>query len=129
MNQTQKQRLKNLSAQLDKLNAGDIKDIQLKKNCKDDLSLLYYSLPIIFEKDWKNVGFDVLDKNRLDFYESGHKFFGLDQIDFAELFYEKKNISETQMKEFRKYRQFNIEEENNFKKIRKNIKKILESKK
>lgn len=129
MNQTQKQRLKNLLAQLDKLSVDAIKDVQLKNNCRDDLALLYYSLPIIFEKDWKNVGFDILDKNKLDFYESGYKFFGLDKLNFAELFYDKKTISDAQLKEFKKYRQVNIEEENNFKKIKKNIKKILEIKK
>ena len=129
MNQAQRQRLKNLLDNLDKLSVDAIKDVQLKKNCKDDLSLLYWSLPLIFEKDWKNVGFDVLDKNKQDFYESGHKYFGLDRIQFAELFYEKKNITETQMKEFRRFRTPQIEEENNFKKIKKNMKKILESKK
>lgn len=116
-------------AAIDKLSVDRIQDVQLKANCKDDLALLYYSLPLIFEKDWHNKGFDVLDKNKKDFYESGLNYFGLDRIQFAELFYEKKNFTDAQLKDMEKYRHFNIEVENNFKKIKKNLRKILESRK
>ena len=118
----QKNRLKTLRDNLNKLSSEKINLVCIKVDLKDELILLYYSIPIIFPDDFKSIGADIIhNKSKLDFYEMCEDFFGIDEFTKYLLFYDDSDINKNKLN-------YNIEKNNNLTKIKKNIDKILAKK-
>ena len=118
----QKNRLKTLRDNLNKLSSEKISLVCIKVDLKDELTLLYYSIPIIFPDDFKSIGADIIhNKSKLDFYEMCEDFFGIDEFTKYLLFYDDSDINKNKLN-------YNIEKNNNLTKIKKNIDKILAKK-
>jgi hypothetical protein len=118
----QKNRLKTLRDNLNKLSSEKINLVCIKVDLKDELTLLYYSIPIIFPDDFKSIGADIIhNKSKLDFYEMCEDFFGIDEFTKYLLFYDDSDINKNKLN-------YNIEKNNNLTKIKKNIDKILAKK-
>lgn len=122
MTKIQRNRLILLKNSLDKLKKEDIKFGFITANLDDELNLLYYSIPILFPDDFKYIGADIIhNKTKLDFYEMCQDFFGINEFTKYLFFYNDADIDKRIIK-------FTVEKDNNLKKMKKNIEKVLKLK-
>ena len=121
MKKINKSRLILLKNNLDKIKKENINLDFIKVDLDDELNLVYYNIPIIFSKDFKHIGADVIhNKTKLDFYEICEEFFGINEFTKYLLFFKQSDLE-------KKTIVFNIEKDNNLKRMRKNKEKIIKN--
>lgn len=119
MNKKQIERLNHLKSEIKNIDKNKINIPGFIIDLDNELLQFYFSLPLIFPNDFKQIGIDVIhNKTKKEFMEICSDFLGLNEFAKCLIFYNQGEIDKRVFK-------FDIEVANNLKKIEKNLKKII----
>ena len=120
MSNIKKERLTKLK---NAINILDKSKINLSKefiiDLDNELNLLYYSIPLIFENDFKYSGIDIIhNKTKKEFLEIAQDYLRINEFTKFLLFFSDEELDKRIIK-------YDIEKNNNLNKIKKNLEKII----